>query len=619
MNVPGWLKTISPLAGTLSEYRREQFVGDLIAGLVVAIMLVPQAMAYAMLAGLPPQVGLYASIVPLILYSLFGTSNSLAVGPVAMVSLLVVSGVGELATPGSSEFIQLCLTLALMIGVLQLAMSAFRLGFLVNFISHPVLVGFTSAAAIVIGFSQLKHLFGISVDRGEYPFQLIFNTMIKLGETNPTTLAIGIASCLVLLLFCFAVAPLLKSLGLKNNIASTLAKIGPLVAVVLTALFVFLGNLGEAKSVAIVGEIPAGLPALTIPDLSVAAIRSLLPLAFVITIVGYLESISVAKALASRKREKVNANRELFALGMADVGAAFTGGYPVTGGFSRSLVNFSAGVCTPFGSIITAGLVAVSVLFLTPLFFFVPKAVLGAIIIVAVVRLIDVKTPVHLWRCCRRDAIALIVTFVAVIGLGIETGIFVGIASTIVLLMWNMSRPHIAVVGRVGNSEHFGNVLRHNAQLTQGVLAFRVDESLNFANAPFLESYVIDQISDQPGIESVLLISSGINDIDSSGIEVLETIVHELDAIDVGFFLSDVKGPVMDRLALAGFEPEFLSNHVFDTTHEAICRLRPEYCSNDALSNHKFVVEVNSIHDPETQDVMSHGHDPSSRSVSSID
>ena len=426
MRLPGWLATISPLATTLSDYRRDQFVGDLIAGVVVAIMLVPQAMAYAMLAGLPPQVGLYASIVPLILYSLFGTSQSLAVGPVAMVSLLVVSGVGELAQPGSKEFIQLCLTLALLIGVVHIVMATFRLGFLVNFISHPVLVGFTSAAAIVIGFSQLKHLFGISIDRGEYPYQLISNTLSNLGQSNPTTLMIGGASCVLLVLFCFAVSPLLKKIGVKDSIASTVSKIGPLVAVAATAMFVFVTNLNESRSVAIVGEIPSGLPGLTVPDFSLSAIRALLPLAFVITIVGYLESISVAKTLASRKREKIDPNRELFALGLANVGAAFAGGYSVTGGFSRSLVNFSSGVRTPVGSIITAALVAISVLFLTPLFFYIPNAVLGAIIVVAVAQLVDFRTPFELWRYARADAIALLITFFSVLATGIETGILVG-------------------------------------------------------------------------------------------------------------------------------------------------------------------------------------------------
>ena len=372
-----WINAVCPLAKTISQYQRKQFIGDLIAGIVVAIMLIPQAMAYAMLAGLPPQVGLYASIAPLVLYSLFGSSNALAVGPVAMVSLLVVSGVRELATPGTAEYMGLCLTLALLIGILQIAMALFRLGFLVNFISHPVLVGFTSAAALVIGLSQLKHLFGVSVESSEYPWQLIVNTFSVIGNANGTTLAIGLASCLVLVAFAFWVAPLLKACGVNVNLTSTIAKVGPLVAVVIASSVVFVAQWNQSKSVGVVGEIPAGMPGITMPKLDWTQIRSLLPLALTITLVGYLESISVAKALAARKREKVDANRELFALGMADVGAALTGGYPVTGGFSRSMVNHAAGGSTPLGSVYTAICVALSVLFLTPLFYYIPNAVLG--------------------------------------------------------------------------------------------------------------------------------------------------------------------------------------------------------------------------------------------------
>jgi SulP family sulfate permease len=576
--IPRWLRTISPLVASLPNYRREQFAGDLIAGLVVAVMLVPQAMAYAMLAGLPAQVGLYASIVPLILYSLFGTSNSLAVGPVAMISLLVLTGIGELATPGSPGFIQLCLSLALLVGVMQIAMATFRLGFLVNFISHPVLVGFTSAAAIVIGFSQVKHLLGISVESGGFPLQSIAYILASIGGSNLSTTAIGLTSCLLLVLFGYVVSPLLTRFGVKRNLASTLAKVGPLFAVVFATWIVFKGGLNSSNGVAIVGDIPAGLPGLTIPDASLATIRSLLPLALIITLVGYMESISVAKALASQKREKVDANRELFALGMADVGAAFTGGYPVTGGFSRSMVNRSAGVCSPLGSIFTAIFVAISVLFLTPWFFYIPNAVLAAIIIVAVAPLVDLKTPLKLWRYSRSDAISLLVTFVAVLVTGIEIGILVGVAATIVTLMWQMSRPHVAEVGRVGDTEHFRNVLRHDVHLSEGVFAFRVDESLNFANAPFLESYVMEQVSDRPDIKSVLLISSGINCVDATGLEVLQTIHRELDSIGVGFYMSDVKGPVTDRFKLAGYEQSFLDEHIFLSADEAVSKL--ELCQN---------------------------------------
>lgn len=570
MHLPSWTTQISPLANTLSQYRRDQFIADLIAGIVVAVMLVPQAMAYAMLAGLPPQVGLYASILPLVLYALFGTSRSLSVGPVAMVSLLVVSGVGEMATPGSEAFIQLCLTLSLMVGLLHLLLAAFRLGFLVNFISHPVLIGFTSAAAIVIGFSQLKHLFGISVEAGEYPIQLIANTLMNTPGSNLVTLAIGLASGVLLIFFHRLIAFPLQKFGFHESIISNIAKTGPLVAVVVAAYLVFVGNLHETQSVAIVGSIPSGLPVFSWPEINGSSIGSLFPLALVITLVGYLESISVSKALASRHREKVDANRELFALGMANVGASISGGYPVTGGFSRSMVNDAAGVQTPIGSIITALLVLVSVLFLTPLFYYIPRAVLAAIVVVAVLRLIDLKSPVSLWKYSRADAIALMITFVAVLGLGIEKGILIGIATTIILLMGKMSRPHVAVVGRVERSEQFRNIDRHKVQTVDGLLAFRVDESLNFANAPFLETFVQSRVSEDPNIQTILLVGSSINDIDATGMEVLKTIRDELDTAGVQFFMSDIKGPVSDRLRQGGFDKEFLRKNIFLSAHQAV-------------------------------------------------
>ncbi len=573
VHLPNWLKTISPLAERWSHYRRDFFVGDLIAGLVVAIMLVPQAMAYALLAGLPAQVGLYASILPLVAYSLFGTSNSLAVGPVAMVSLLVISGVGELAEPGSDHFISLCLTLALLVGAIQILMSVFRLGFLVNFISHPVLIGFTTAAAIVIAFSQLPNLLGISVERGHLPLQTIMSTLRQAVGSNPSTVTIGLAACLLLLGFGKALTPALMRLGVARNISETVSRAGPLVAVVLAAVTVYISGWHEARNVAIVGQIPAGLPRFTMPGLDLVELRQLFPLALVITLVGYLESISVAKALAGRRREKIDSNRELFALGAADVAAAFTGGYCVTGGFSRSLVNFASGARTPLSSLITAAVVALSVAWLTPWFYFIPKAVLAAIVVVAVMGLIDLKTPFQLWKYSRADAVALVLTFAGVLVLGIESGILIGIGVTIAMLMWKMSRPHVAEVGRVGDSEHFRNVLRHEVHQTDRVLAFRVDESLNFANAPFFESYVQEQIAERPEIELVLLISSGINDVDATGIEVLATIREELHAAGLGFFLSDVKGPVMDKLKLAGLDATFLESNVFLSAHEAMIQL----------------------------------------------
>jgi sulfate permease, SulP family len=558
------------MAQSISPLERNQLFSDLTAGVIVAVMLVPQAMAYAMLAGLPPQMGLYASIVPLILYSIFGSSNALAVGPVAMVSLLVASGLRPLAEAGSEAYLQLALTLTLLIALLHLIMACLRLGFLVSLISHPVLLGFTNAAAIVIGFSQVKHLFGTQVTNTEYPLWQIYQTIVSLPQLNPATLLVGVGGLAILLWFNFCAAPWLHRLGLPIALASSLAKLGPLVAVVTAVLITWLGNLNEARGVSIVGPIPSGLPSLTRPVLELQTIRQLLPLALVITLIGYVESISVAKVLANLRKEKINPNRELVGLGAANLGAALNGGLPVTGGFSRSMVNHAAGVSTRWASVVTAVIVGMSVIFLTSLFYFIPHSVLAAIIVVAVMRLIDLKAPVRLWRYCREDALAFGLTFGGVLCFGIEFGILLGIATTFLMLLYRQSRPHIAVVGRVGKSEHFRNYLRHPVELEQGVLMVRLDESLNFINAKFFENHVMDQIGKHAPLRAVLLIAQGVNDIDSTGIDTLQELQKMLALRDIQFFLSDVKGPVLDRLTLAEFDASFLKDHIFLSAHEAL-------------------------------------------------
>ena len=351
----------------LHHYPREYLVGDLLAGFIVAVMLVPQGMAYAMLAGLPPEVGLYASILPLILYGFLGSSRTLAVGPVAIVSLLVASGIAPLAEAGTETFLQLALTLALLVGVIQAVMGLVRLGFLVNFLSHPVLAGFTSAAALVIGFSQLKHLLGISMPRLEF-IELLRYAMTHLAETNFMTLAIGSGGILVLLYFKMGLGQQLAHWKIAPQWILPMTKSAPLVIVVLGTLLVWGLRLDQRFGLAIVGDVPAGLPSLTVPSFSMAQWQQLLPTALVISFVGYMESIAVAKSLASKRRQKVAANQELVALGAANLGAMLTGGYPVTGGFSRSVVNYDAGANSGLASIITAVLIGVTVIFFTPVF-----------------------------------------------------------------------------------------------------------------------------------------------------------------------------------------------------------------------------------------------------------
>ena len=564
----GFAKYI-PVLSWGRHYQREWLTGDLLAGLIVAIMLVPQGMAYALLAGLPPQVGLYASILPLLIYGLLGTSRVLAVGPVAIVSIMVAGAVGAVAEPGTAVYLQTALTLALLVGLIQAIMGIFRLGFVVNFLSHPVLAGFTSAAAIVIGFSQFKHLLGLSMPSLDF-VNTVSYTGTHLSETNRITLVIGLTGIIILFYFKYALGNQLKRLGVPSNIRIPLTKSGPLIIVVLGTLAVFAFHLNDNAGVKVVGQVPAGLPPLTLPSFDPTLWRGLLPTALAISFVGFMESISVAKSLASKKRQKVESDQELIALGIANLGAAFTGGYPVTGGFSRSVVNYEAGANTGLASIITAVLLALAVIFLTPLFNYLPQAMLAAIIIVAVVGLIDIKTFRHVWVYNKADGASMIITFFAVLIVGIETGILVGVAATILLFVWRTSRPHIATVGRIGNSQVYRNILRHDVETCPNVIALRVDESLYFANIKYLADTILSKIADHPEVAHLVLIATAVNFIDASALETLETLQKELRDAGVDLHLAGIKGPVMDRLKQIGFVSHFGPEYIHFRTHDAM-------------------------------------------------
>jgi sulfate permease, SulP family len=564
------LQQFLPFTDWLVHYRRENLLGDVIAGIITAIVLVPQGMAYALLAGLPPEMGLYTSIVPLIIYGLLGTGRALAVGPVAMISLLVASGIGQQNPATVQEYISMALVLALMVGVIQLVMGVLRVGFLVNFLSHPVLSGFTSAAALVIGFSQLKTLLGFSIPRSDS----IFETMIYAGEhisqTNPTVVLLGAVSIGVLLYFKFGLGKLLKALGVNDGLIMPITKMAPLVVVIASILVVWGLDLNARANVPIVGDVPAGLPSPTTPAFDIEVWQQLLPIALTIALIGYMESISVAKSLASKRRQKIDANQELIALGSANLGAAFTGGYPVAGGFGRSMVNFTAGANTGLASIITAILIAVTVLLFTPLFAFLPDAVLGSIIVVAVSSLVDVKTARQTWSYDKADFASLVVTFAAVLIVGIEMGIIIGAAVSLMLYLWRTSRPHVAVLGRIGNTEEYRNVLRHKTVTYPSVLALRVDESLYFPNTQYLEEIVLGAVADNPEIEHFVLDCSAVNYIDTSALEVLERLGDELADNDIDFNMASVKGPVMDRLKQIGFVDHFGADRFFLNMHQAM-------------------------------------------------
>jgi sulfate permease, SulP family len=566
---PGRWRRRLPVLDWARRYQRADLAGDLMAGLIVAIMLVPQGMAYALLAGLPPQAGLYASIVPLLLYGVFGTSRTLAVGPVAIVSLLVASGLAPLASGDSALYIQLALTLALLAGVVQMALGFLRLGFVVNFMSHPVLSGFTSAAALVIGFSQLNHLLGIAMPRLEF-YEVAPYAAAHLDEANPVTVALAAGSIAVLALFKVWLGPWLARRGRGGGLALPLAKSAPFLVVLATTLLVWALRLDETAGVRIVGTVPAGLPPLTVPLVDLGTWRALLPTALAISFVGYMESIAVAKSLATKRRQKIDADQELVALGMANLGAAFSGGYPVTGGFSRSVVNYEAGARSGLASIITALLIALTVLLLTPLFYYLPQAALAAIVVVAVAGLVDLRAFGRIWRYARGDAAALAVTFAAVLIWGVEVGILAGVVASMLVYIWRTSRPHVAVVGRLGESETYRNLLRHQVQCWPEVVAVRIDESLYFANAKFLEDTVLHVVADRPQVQHFVLIGTAVNFVDASALETLESLQRELEEAGVTLHLAAVKGPVLDRLARSGFLERVGRANIHETTHEAM-------------------------------------------------
>ncbi|QYK42911.1 MAG: sulfate permease [Paracoccaceae bacterium] len=561
------LKTLFPILTWGRAYTRDDAAADLLAAVIVTIMLVPQSLAYAMLAGLPPEVGLYASILPLVAYALFGTSRTLAVGPVAVVSLMTAAAVAQVTAVRDVDPVTAAITLAFMSGLMMVAMSALRLGFIANFLSHPVISGFITASGLLIAASQVKHVLGVPAG-GDTLVDLVPGIAGNIGQTNPFTAGVGGAALVFLFWVRRRLKPLLIRAGLRPRLADGLAKAGPAVAVVVSILAVVLLAL-DARGVRVVGSIPAGLPPLTLPALDAGLWRHLALPAFLISLVGFVESVSVAQTLAARRRERIDANRELTALGAANLAGAVTGGYPVTGGFARSVVNFDAGARTPLAGAYTAVGILIATLTLTPAFRYLPQAVLAATIIVAVLSLVDLGALRRTWRYSRADFAAMAVTMALVLTVGVEAGISAGVALSILLFLWRTSRPHTAVVGRVPGTEHFRNIKRHAVETDPAILTIRVDESLYFANARFLEDMIYDAAAARPEVRHVVLMCPAVNLIDASALESLEAIAHRLQSAGIGFHLSEVKGPVMDTLRRSDFFSHF-KGQVFLTQHRAM-------------------------------------------------
>ena len=573
------IKQFIPAFDWLVNYNKEQFKGDLSAGLTVGVMLIPQGMAYAMIAGLPPIYGLYASTLPLIIYALLGTSRQLAVGPVAMVSLLTAAGIGTLAEGGTELYIMLAITLAFMVGLIQFLLGVFRLGFLVNFLSHPVISGFTSAAALIIGLSQLKHLLGIEISRSHHIHEILLQAFEKIGEINWITFAIGIGGIILIK----GVKKIHKAIP------------GPLVLVIVSILVVFGLNL-TTQGVKIVGEVPSGLPSFSMPDFTWSTIQTLLPVALAIALVSFMESIAVAKAIQSKhKNYKIIPNQELIGLGLANIGGSFLQSYPVTGGFSRTAINDQSGAKTGMASIISALLIMLTLLFLTPLFYYLPKAVLASVIMVAVFGLIDVKEAKHLWHANRSDFWMLAVTFLATLALGIEQGIGIGVILSLAMIIFRTTRPHIAELGKVPDSHFYRNVARFDGlEERKELLIYRFDAQLYFANINYfkesLEELVVKKGTD---LNTIILCFNSINNLDSSAVHMLEELIDDYKNQNIKVLFTGVRGPLRDTMEKSHLIEKIESQNLFMGIQGAVDFIDKRSTTFSTVKSQSYTLQTN--------------------------
>jgi sulfate permease, SulP family len=567
------LKRYLPILDWGKRYdKKKTATSDLVAAVVVTIMLIPQSLAYALLAGLPPEVGLYASILPLVAYAIFGTSRALAVGPVAVVSLMTASAVGELTQQGTPEYLGAAIVLAFLSGLMLIAMGLFRLGFLANLLSHPVISGFITASGLLIASSQLKHVLGVPAN-GHTLYEILLSLAEHLDQVNWITLGIGFLTTAFLFWVRKDLKKRLLGLGLQPFLADILTKAGPVAAVAATTLLAAVLNLGE-KGVRLVGEIPSGLPMPQLPGYDSELWLALAGPALLISVIGFVESVSVAQTLAAKKRQRIEPDQELIGLGASNIASAISGGYPVTGGFARSVVNYDAGAATPAAGAFTAVGIAFAALFLTPLLTYLPQATLAATIIVAVLSLVDIGAIKRTYVYSKSDFAAMATTILVTLFLGVEIGVVTGVSLSIALYLYRNSRPHMAIVGVVPGTEHFRNVDRHKVVTGDSVLTLRVDESLFFANSRFLEDRIYALVAERPDIEHVVLMCPAVNEIDASALESLEEINQRLSDSGVSFHLSEVKGPVMDRLKKTDFL-DHLTGQVFLSQYEALCTLDP--------------------------------------------
>ncbi|APA65005.1 SulP family inorganic anion transporter [Maribacter sp. 1_2014MBL_MicDiv] len=551
------MKNIFPFLDWISSYKKTDFVKDLLAGITVGIVLVPQGMAYAMIAGLPPVHGLYASLFPVLVYALLGTSRKIAVGPVAMDSLLVAVGLGTLAITGVENYIKMVVVLALMVGVIQFLLGVLRMGFLVNFLSKPVISGFTSAAAIIIVFSQMKHLLGISVVGSNRIYKTVINIFYKLGEINYVDFSIGLVGIALLL-------------GFKKwakNIP------GILIIVVLGIVAVYFFQL-ETYGIKLVGNVPSGLPSFIMPTLNIEDVKQLAPIAIALALVGYLEAISIGKAMEDKTGEDtIKANQELIALGSSNIVGSFFQGYPVTASFSRSAISFDAGTKTNLSAIFSVILVVLTLLFLTPLFKFLPNAILASIIMVSVVKLIDIKYFKYLWSNRKDEFFVMLVTFLITLFIGITQGILIGVLCSLLLMVYRTSKPHFVEIGNIGNSDYYKNVIRFADEVVvrNDLLIVRFDSQLYFGNSAYFKKQLLKHIKAKgPALKGIILNAESINYIDATAADMLTKLIHDIRERELQFYIAGAIGPTRDIIFSTGIIKELQREFLFVKTKEAV-------------------------------------------------
>jgi SulP family sulfate permease len=550
------IKKVIPILEWLPNYNKTLFKGDLVAGITVGIILIPQGIAYALIAGLPPIYGLYCALVPQIMYAIFGSSRQVAIGPVAMDSLIVATGVSTLALAGSESYISIAILLALLVGSIQFILGIFSLGFIVNFLSKPVITGFTSAVALTIGVNQFRNLLGVDFLQSDQIQYLVEDIWLQISSFNKATTVIGLFSVIIIIIFR----------KINKKIPSAL------IVVILGILIMkYLGN--SFVNVSIVKDIPSGLPFFGVPEFELDQVKDLLPIAFTLVMVGYLETISIGKSLEAKQDEyRIRPNQELIALGLANMVGSLFKAYPTTSSFSRSAINQESGGKTGMAALISVVMVIITLLFLTPLFYHLPKAVLAAIIIVAVFNLINFKEAAFLWKANNLDFWLMLATFLATLLLGIEYGIMVGVGLSLIVLIYRTSKPYITELGKVPDSNFYRNKNRfEEVIIDDDILVFRFDAQIFYANSNYFRDH-LDLMADKKGkaLKLIVLDAESINRVDSTGVEMLKERIKYYQKKDVKFYFAGVKGPVRDDLFRSGILDIITINHFFMRANQAV-------------------------------------------------